>query len=130
MRTPSAKHFLEFGGFADGRRNKVASPDSEWIESTVTELQRRNSMSVEQNQDGLVFRSILRGFQALFFNARIIHVHSVSTYDVFVLEYYFMNSFVCYVLPAITLPKTLQQHFPKTIAYLANKISEEQMKLL
>ena len=41
------------GGFADGRRNAVASPDSEQIEHTVAKLQMRNSESVEQIQDRL-----------------------------------------------------------------------------
>ena len=50
-RTPSAKHFIEFGGFADGRRNFVASPDSEEIERTEPKVQERNFSSVEQIQE-------------------------------------------------------------------------------
>ena len=37
--------------FADGRRNEVASPDSEQIELAGAVPHRRNSVSVEQIQD-------------------------------------------------------------------------------
>ena len=37
--------------FADGRRNEVASPDSEQIELAGAVSHRRNSVSVEQIQD-------------------------------------------------------------------------------
>jgi len=39
--------------FADGRRNEVASPDSEQIELAGAVPHRRNSVSVEQIQDRL-----------------------------------------------------------------------------
>jgi len=39
--------------FADGRRNEVASPDSEQIELVGAVPHRRNSVSVEQIQDRL-----------------------------------------------------------------------------